>query len=157
MTKPIRLYILIAFAFTWVLVIGLYVLYRQGYLSLQQLNAYYAAGALGPAVAAWVTTYVFYKKEGLNRLLASFQPRRLDPLSIAVALSPVLLFGAGYVLYPLLAGHSYSFQTVKNEFGLKPSPCLCKLAAAFRYLCFFEEPGWRGFLLAPAPGPVHRF
>jgi membrane protease YdiL (CAAX protease family) len=147
MTKPIRLYILIAFAFTWVLVIGLYVLHRQGDLSLQQLNTYYAAGALGPSIAAWVTTHAFYKKEGLSRLLAAFQPRRLDTLSIAVALSPVLLFGAGYFLYPLLAAHPYSFQPVKKEFGLNHPLAYVSWMLPFVTYAFFEEPGWRGFLL----------
>lgn len=48
MKKPVTLYTLLAYCFTWSIVLTGYGLYKKQHISYQQLNYFHTAGATGP-------------------------------------------------------------------------------------------------------------
>jgi membrane protease YdiL (CAAX protease family) len=107
----------------------------------------HALGGLGPLIASFFTTWIFFGKEGVKRLLIKcIQTKPLVYLLIALC-SPFLLF--------LLAStiHSLSSGAPLNLYGLlvsKEFPTFNLLTFFIYNLVFFgfgEEVGWRGFAL----------
>lgn len=147
MNKQLWIYIGIAYFITWTIVFGIYFLYTQNSITLNQLNFYFTFGSLGPFLSAIITTLIFYKKDGLRKLFATLQHRRLNKKSLLLSCSPLLLFLVGWLLYPLLTGKWFSFDTTKEQFNLTNTASYFGWALPFIAYALFEELGWRGFAL----------
>ena len=147
MSKQLWTYIIIAYSITWTFVIGIYLLYRQNGISLNQLNIYFTFGSLGPFLSAIITTQLFYKKDGLKKLFATLQPNKLNRKILLLSCSPLLLFLIGWLLYPLFTGKWFSFAVTKEQFNLTDLSSYLGWALPFVAYALFEELGWRGFAL----------
>ena len=147
MKKPILLYSLLAYAFTWAVVIGLYLAFRSGRITELQLNLYYSLGALGPTVAALLTAAVCHGRSGVVKLLAHLKPVRPTRQVWLLAWSPLLFFALGLVVYPLIKGGWYDFGRFFAEGQLDQPVHLIAWFLPFIVYALFEEMGWRGFLL----------
>ena len=147
MNKQIWTYIFIAYLLTWTFVIGIYFLYNQNSLTINQLNIYFTLGSLGPFLSAIITTQLFYKKEGLKKLFATLRPGMLNKKTLLLSCSPLLFLFIGWLLYPLLTGKWFSFDTTKEQFNLTNTASYLGWALPFIAYALFEELGWRGFAL----------
>jgi uncharacterized protein len=147
MNKQIWTYIFIAYFLTWIFVIGIYFLYTQNSITLNQLNIYFTFGSLGPFLSAIITTQLFYKKDGLKKLFASLRLGLLNKKALLLSCSPLLFLFIGWLLYPLLTGKWFSFDTTKEQFNLTNTASYLGWALPFIAYALFEELGWRGFVL----------
>jgi uncharacterized protein len=147
LNKQFWTYIGIAYFITWTIVFGIYFLYTQNSITLNQLNFYFTFGSLGPFLSAIITTLIFYKKDGLKKLFATLKYRRLNKKSLLLSCSPLLLFLVGWLLYPLLTGKWFSFDTTKEQFNLTNTASYFGWALPFIAYALLEELGWRGFAL----------
>jgi membrane protease YdiL (CAAX protease family) len=143
---PLILYFLLAYLFSWLIWLPLYGPHF-GIQSLPVLPFNHALGGFGPLLSAFLTTYLFEKKEGVNQLfLKCFQAKPLIYLVIAL-LSPFILaiIAAISSFFIFNIPFDLTALTRSREF---PD---YNLLALFGYnLLFFglgEEVGWRGFAL----------
>ena len=69
MKKQILIYSIIAYIVTWLIAFGIISLFEKGELSEYHLNLFHSFAAIGPTIGALVTTYLFYGKDGLLKLI----------------------------------------------------------------------------------------
>lgn len=144
--KPLILYFVLAYSFSWLIWLPLYGPHF-GVYGLPLLPFHHGLGGLGPLVSAFITTYVFQKKAGVWQLLLKcIQPKPSLYLMIAL-FSPFVLAGLAAV------GSYFLYQTPLNFTSMMRSGEFSDFspAAVFGYnILFFglgEEAGWRGFAL----------
>jgi membrane protease YdiL (CAAX protease family) len=147
MDKVTWKYIFITFLVTWGIILPSYYSYQRGDLSLNQLNLIYNLGALGPFVGAIISTQTTYGKQGVRKLFSTFSLKKLNRKSLLIALSPLLFFFAGLLLYPVFSGHWYTFADTRQQFSLSTPMTYVNWLLPFITYSILEEFGWRGFLL----------
>ena len=147
MTRPLWTYVCIAYGITWTIVLGIYFLYKQATISRDELNIYFNFGALGPFLASIITAYIFYGKTGLAKLFSAFDPSRLERKSTLLALSPLLFFAFGWLIYPLLTERWFTFDITKQQFSLTTTATYFGWGTPYITYALFEELVWRGFAL----------
>lgn len=139
-------YCALAFIITWTIAFATYCLFKKGELSVYELNLYHALGATGPTVAALCTTYYFYGLQGLNKLLGKLKPRLPKKKVLWVMFSPLLFFVLGLLVQRLIRNRWFDFEGFATENWVSYGAVLFWLLPLVTY-AFFEEVGWRGFLL----------
>ncbi|GAA4449974.1 CPBP family intramembrane glutamic endopeptidase [Rurimicrobium arvi] len=147
MSRQLWIFVIIAYAITWPIVFGLYFLYTQNRISLDQLNILYCFGSAGPFLAAIITSAVCYKNAGVRALLDTLRPGLINKKAFYLSLTPLCLFVLGYLLYPLFTGTSFSFGTTKSQFSLSTPESYVGWGLPFVSYALLEELGWRGFAL----------
>ncbi len=146
MFKQILTYCFIAYLVTWAIAFRLAYLFSNNLLSQEQLNLYHALAAVGPAIAALITSFWFYGTRGLNQLMSKIRARIPGRKSLAFIFSPLLFFGTGLLVYRFATGGWYDFAVFTRTELYSPAATLGWILPLFTY-AFFEEIGWRGFLL----------
>jgi len=148
---PLFFFFLIAYAFSWIVSIP-YMLSVWGNWQ-GDFTVIFVVKSFGPALAAFVMTYLIEGKAGVQRLRQSIRQRRAGwrwYLFILVGIPALLMLGI--IIQP---GALADFQ------GL--SPRLLVLYPIYFFVVIFgggplgEEPGWRGFALPrlqPRYGPL---
>ena len=148
---PLFFFFLIAYAFSWIVSIP-YMLSVWGNWQ-GDFTVIFVIKSFGPALAAFVMTYLIEGKAGVQRLRQSIRQRRAGwrwYLFILVGIPALLMLGI--IIQP---GALADFQ------GL--SPRLLVLYPIYFFVVIFgggplgEEPGWRGFALPrlqPRYGPL---
>ncbi len=147
MKTPILQYTFWAYAITWLLVIGFYVLYKWEILSFTQLNILYVFGSLGPFLSAWYCTRKYYGRSGIQKLWKKISLKYFNLISFLLSVSPLVLFLIGYLLYPFITSKTFTFQITIDQFGLRNAGDYVAWLLPFFAYAIFEEIGWRGFLL----------
>lgn len=147
MTKPAWIYAFITYAVTWSITLTSYFFYTQGSITLDQLNLLYNFGALGPLAGALVCARVFYGRGGVSALVRSLRFTDLGAKSLLLSFSPLLFLAIGWLAYPLMAGHWFSFDETRRQYHLTNSLSYVGWILPFITYSIFEEFGWRGFLL----------
>ncbi len=145
-TKQIITYFGLVYLFSWTIWLPLYG-HIFGLTDLPTLPFHLGVGGLGPLIAAFVTTWIFQKNEGVKLLIKKcLQARPLTYLIIAL-LSPFLLvFIATIINYFVNNTPIY----ISGLLTSKEFPQFNILTLFFYNLMFFgfgEEVGWRGFTL----------
>lgn len=144
--KQLITYFTIAYAISWVIWLPLYGS-AFGLTSFSALPYHHGIGALGPLIAAFVTTWLFNRKDGIKILIGNcFQIKPIIYLLIALL--------APFVLAILAIVINYSVN--KSEINFVEL-ITCKEFPEFNIAIFFiynlvffgfgEEVGWRGFAL----------
>lgn len=146
MKKQILTYSLIAYSITWLIAFGIFFLFEKGELSRYQLNLFHSFAAIGPTIGALVTTYLFYGKEGVLKLIDKLRFIIPTKKSLLFILSPLLFFVVGLFVYRAVNDDWYSFQNFIEDNWSSYKVFLVWILPLLTY-AIFEEIGWRGFLL----------
>ncbi len=144
--KQLVIYVGLAYVISWTIWLPLYG-HLFGLTDLPTLPFHHGIGGLGPLIAAFLTSWIFYKKKGIGLLLAKCL-KVTPPIYFLIALlSP-------FVLAVFASALSYlTNKTPINLNGLlkaKEFPQFNLLTFFLYNLLFFgfgEEVGWRGFAL----------
>lgn len=144
--KQLLIYFILVYIISWLIWLPLYG-HVFGLTDLPLIPFNHAIGGFGPLIAAFLTTWIFLKKDGIKNLVSKmFQIKPLIYFAIAL-LSPFILV--------LLASVISCFVNHKpiNISGLlttKEFPEWSFFTFLIYNLLFFgfgEEVGWRGFAL----------
>lgn len=146
MRYQVLTYCAVAYAITWTIAFGIYGFYAKGALTAHELNLYHSCGAIGPTIAAFIATYFFYGTKGLKNLLARLLPRLPNKKTLWLVLSPVVFFGLGILVYRIFKNEWFDFKAFASENWSSTNVTIVWLLPLVTY-AFFEEIGWRGFLL----------
>lgn len=151
--RQLTIYFSLAYLISWVIWLPLYG-HIFGLTGLPVLPFHHATGGLGPLIASFLTTWIYYKKDGVKQLFR--QCLQVKPLLyLAIALfSP-------FVLAVIASVANYFVSNVPVDlsglFTSKEFPGFTLFTFFIYNLLFFgfgEEAGWRGFAL---PRFQHRF
>lgn len=145
MSRTAWFYTALAYGITWILLFFALWLFKNGAITEDQLQLLHISGAFGPFIAAIITIRYCYGKAGLKKLFSKFKGFNYTVLWLIS--TPIILFLAGYLLYPIITGKWFSFEITKEQFHLTTPIAYWGWALPFITYAFFEEVGWRGFLL----------
>ncbi len=146
--KPIFLYFLLAYLISWLIWLPLYG-HEFGISDLPTLPFHHALGGLGPLLASFITTAIYYPSGGVKQLFKRcFQTKPLLYFLIAL-LSPFVLAVVAALIAHLInkAPLNLSAILVSKEFPDFNLPLFFIYNLVF--FGFGEEVGWRGFALPP--------
>ncbi len=138
---------MITYIITWSITLVSYVFYKADFLTLDQLNLIFNFGALGPFLGAIISAKMFYGNKGVTKLFSTLKVKSINFKSVGIILSPLVFCAFGLLTYKLFAGHWYSFEDTKWQFGLSSTISYLSWFLPFVSYSVFEEFGWRGFLL----------
>lgn len=144
--KLIFIYSSIAFFLTWTIAFSIYWFFEKGKINESQLNFFHSFAAIGPTVAALLTTYLFYGKQGINKLLDKLKSQVNDRQTVLFIISPLLFFVIGIFVYPLIKSSFLDFENFAKINWSSTNSFIIWLLPSITY-AVFEEIGWRGFLL----------
>ncbi len=147
MTRITWTFTVLAYAITWAIVISLGWLEQTGRISETEMDILHIFGALGPFIAAIICARRFYPDHGTRKLFTQLNVGSWTGMTSLIAFSPLLLFGLGLIVYPLIVGERFSFAVTQEQFGLNSTASYLGWALPFVFYAVFEEFGWRGFLL----------
>ncbi len=146
LNKKITLYSIIAFGITWTIAFGIIWLLRNKTINDNQLNFYHSFAAIGPTIAAIVTSYLFYGKQGIWKLFAKLKFHLPNNKTILLSISPLLFFITGLLVFKIVKSDYYNFDAFSKLNWSSFNPFIIWLLPLLTY-SVFEEIGWRGFLL----------
>lgn len=109
-----------------------------------QLDLFHSFAAVGPALAAFVTTYLFYGKQGIRNILYKLKPHIPSNRSIFLICSPLLFFILGILIFRIIKSDFYDFGNFAELNWSSFTPFTIWFLPLLTY-SIFEEIGWRGF------------
>ena len=144
--KQLLTFFTLAYLISWLIWLPLYG-HILGLNNLPALPFQHAIGGLGPLIASFLTTFIFFKKQGLKKLLVKcFKIKSLLYLAIAL-FSPFILAVIGVLINSVINHSAINFTGLLSS---KEFPQFNILTIFIYNLVFFgfgEEVGWRGFAL----------
>ena len=136
----------IAFCLTWTIGFSIYWLSEKSTINTIQLNSLHSFAAIGPTVAALVTTYLFYGKQGIKKMLDKLKFQVYDGQTVLFIISPLLFFVVGILFYPIIKSTFFDFDNFATINWSSANSFIIWFSPSITY-AVFEEIGWRGFLL----------
>lgn len=144
--KQLITYFSLAYFISWLIWLPLYG-QAFGLNNLPVLPYHHAIGGLGPLLASFITTWIYQKKEGINRLIKSCLKVRPFMYLVIALFSPFLLAFIAACINYFIDGSPIDLAGV---FTSKEFPQFDLLTFFIYNVIFFgfgEEVGWRGFAL----------
>lgn len=138
--RSIVRYLVVAFGFTWVVAFGIIILHRYGHIDSNTRDLLHAIPAFGPAIGAFA---VIPDRHYWARRLTWSNTTRWNWMIVT---SPLLFMVSGLLIYGIVRHRNYDL----NQFAVANFSSLARTAIFWLPLFtygFFEEIGWRGFLL----------
>ena len=144
--KKVLVFTVIAYLTTWFVAFIIAFQFQKEGLSNEQINLYHSIAALGPSIAAIITTYIFYGRKGVKALLLKINFFIRSIKTYFLIFSPMLFFTLGILIYAITKSEWYDFKefAFNNWYSFKIF--IFWLLPLLSY-SIFEEIGWRGFLL----------
>lgn len=146
LNKKVILYSSVAFGITWSIAFGINWLFRKETINQSQLNFFHSFAAIGPTIAAFVTTYSFYGKQGIKKLLSKLKFHIPSKQTIQLTITPLLFFIFGLLIFKIVKSDYYNFEAFAKLNWISLNPFIIWLLPLLTY-SILEEIGWRGFLL----------
>jgi len=139
-------YVIISYIITWSIAFFLVFQLNSGKLSEMQQALYHSLAAIGPAIASVVTILFFQGRNGISQFLLKFKKPDWNIETILFTLSPLFFFGIGNVIYRIANGYWFDFGFFVISVFSDTKKFIVWVLPLITYP-FFEEIGWRGFLL----------
>jgi uncharacterized protein len=144
--KPLTLYFMLACAISWLVWLPLYAP-AFGVHSLPVWPLQHGTGGLGPLLAAFFTSAVFYGKSGVRQMLNQcFRVRPLMLFLVALLL-PSFLLVVGTWLFQLVSGQVPDWAGLWQSKEFPAWGIIPWFAYNLIFFGFGEEVGWRGLML----------
>lgn len=144
--KQLVTYFGFSYLISWLIWLPLYG-HAFGLGGLPTLPLHHGIGGLGPLVAAFLTTWIFNKNEGIKQLLKRcIQIKPLIYLALAF-LSPFLLAILSIIMYAFINQSSIYFRGLLTSKEFPQFHILTFFMYNIVFFGFGEEVGWRGFAL----------
>lgn len=147
MNRIIWTFIAITYGITWLILLTGGFLLHQNFITQLQFDILFLFGALGPFIGALSTAQLFYGKPGVRKLLATFSFKGWTRTVWLLVFAPFMLFLLGLLAYRILTGDWFTFAVTQSQFKLDSAEAYFAWLSPFLVYAFFEEAGWRGFLL----------
>jgi uncharacterized protein len=154
--KQLLTYFGLAYLISWIIWLPLYG-HIFGLNNLPALPYQHAIGALGPLIAALITTFIFLEKDGIKKLLATFlQIKPLIYLAVAL-LSPFLLVFIASLISYFINKTPINFSALVTAKEFPQSNFITFFIYNLLFFGFGEEVGWRGFALPRLQNKMNAF
>lgn len=144
--KNILLFSTLAFAITWTIAFFISWCINNGTIEKSQVSLFHSFAALGPTIAAFISAYSLYGRQGIRKLIARLLLIRLDKQSFVIILSPLIFFLVGLLCYRIFKPVFFDFGKFADNNWNSASNFFLWLLPSMTY-GIFEEIGWRGYLL----------
>jgi uncharacterized protein len=154
--KQLLTYFGLAYLISWIIWLPLYG-HIFGLNNLPALPYQHAIGALGPLIAALITTFIFLEKDGIKKLLATFlQIKPLIYLAVALFSPFLLVFIASLISY-FINKTPINFSALVTAKEFPQSNFITFFIYNLLFFGFGEEVGWRGFALPRLQNKMNAF
>lgn len=136
--NPLVCYFIIAYAITWILVLPI--------ITHTVSENWHFLGALGPAISAFVVSYLTKGNVGISSLKDKIIKHRVGFRCILIALSPIFLLLVSLPIGYFISGSWFNFKQFIADNLYSPTSAFIWILPLLSY-GVFEEIGWRGFAL----------
>ncbi len=136
--NPLVSYFIIAYVITWILVLPI--------IAHTVSENWHFLGALGPAISAFVVSYLIKGNIGISNLKDKIIKYRVGFRWILVAISPIFLLLVSLPIGYFISGSWFDFGKFITDKLYSPSSAFLWSLPLISY-GVFEEIGWRGFAL----------
>lgn len=147
MKHPLFTFALFSYLITWSIILTFYFLFKTEFIDGDTLNLLSSLGAVGPFLAAVLTSKIFYGYDGVKKLYSSLRVKGINIVVLIICISPLVFFLIAFFIYPFWKGNFLSFEAVKSQFQLNTTLSYFGWIVPFLVYAIFEEIGWRGFAL----------
>lgn len=153
-SKPIAVYIAIAYMISWLTFILLALnhhkiiyLFPDDIAHSRVQDLWHSLGGLGPVLAAVITLKLLYSKAQRQQFLNGYSIQKIKPLGWILAFSPLLIFIFSILIRHIILNEWFDIGAYFKSNQLDQPANLFAWMLPILFYGFGEEGGWRGFAL----------
>lgn len=153
-SKPIALYIFLAFSISWITFVTLALNHHQIIFLFpddaehaRTQDLWHSFGGLGPIIAAVIVILIFYGRIGWRQFLSGYSIQKLNAKGWLLTFSPIIIFALAIVSRYVIMREWMDLPEFFHRNKLNQPLNLFAWCLPLLFYGFGEEGGWRGFLL----------